>query len=153
METKELKKIGEEMLKQSNRHTQFPLFVVQHEVERRVNPTDEDYDIKERWEDYNDSYGYCEECEKLMEKGDPPKEECDDCDDECFVFMKVEKEIDTRAGTFLTAKACEEHISENNYHYQKPRSYAISAWRNEEMQLIMKNILSLATKEIPNYYC
>lgn len=37
---------------------------------------------------------------------------------------------------FLTAKACEEHIHKNHYHYNEPKSYAKYGWRNPELELI-----------------
>lgn len=119
-----LKEIGVEMNSQDNRATQCPLFVVQNKVKR--------------WVDSHDSYDDIEE----IDSGDT-------------VYFKWEWEFDLRAGAFLTAKACEQHIKENAHHYhEKARSYAVSAWRNEEMKSVMQSLSSLASPDskIPSHY-
>lgn len=54
----------------------------------------------------------------------------------------------TYKNTFLTAKACQEHIDKNHYHYNKPKVYLNHAWRNPEMELVSKFLCSLVGKEI-----
>jgi hypothetical protein len=44
---------------------------------------------------------------------------------------------------FLTKKSCQKHIAQNSYHYEKPHTYAMTAWRNPEMDRlldILKNV-------------
>jgi hypothetical protein len=45
---------------------------------------------------------------------------------------------------FFTAKACELHIKKNDYHYREPVSYLQGAWRNPEMEMIMKFLCELS---------
>lgn len=49
---------------------------------------------------------------------------------------------------FLTEKACKEHISRNDYHYNNPIDYLNHAWRNPEMELISDFLCSLVGKPI-----
>lgn len=50
--------------------------------------------------------------------------------------------------TFLTAKACQEHIDANHYHYNEPRVYLNSAWRNPEMELVSTFLCGLVGKKM-----
>ena len=50
--------------------------------------------------------------------------------------------------TFFTAKACEEHIKSNSYHYKDPVSYLKHAWRNPEMELVSKFLCELSGGKI-----
>jgi hypothetical protein len=50
---------------------------------------------------------------------------------------------------FLTAKAAEEHLRLNNYHYHKDADvYLKHAWRNPEAELVSGFLCSLAGKKI-----
>ena len=50
---------------------------------------------------------------------------------------------------FLTAKAAEEHLRLNHYHYHKDADvYLNHAWRNSEAELVSSFILSLIGKEM-----
>ena len=44
---------------------------------------------------------------------------------------------------FLTKRACEQHIEQNGYHYSKPHTYAMTAWRSPEYERFMKIFKSL----------
>jgi hypothetical protein len=46
-------------------------------------------------------------------------------------------------GSFLTAKACQEHIRLNHYHYREPETYLQHAWRNPEMEMLFKFLCEL----------
>jgi hypothetical protein len=50
--------------------------------------------------------------------------------------------------TFFTAKACEEHIELNDYHYNEPICYLNHAWRNPEMELVSKFLCEISGGEI-----
>ena len=71
---------------------------------------------------------------------------CDDCH-EYFSFYSTIDVFNLRAGVFFTEKACQEHIDQNDYHYNKPRVFAVSAWRNYEMQEVMQHISALTTED------
>lgn len=142
----DLKKIGKEMNAQDNRLTQFPLFVVQEKVRKYVSYSD-DYECIERKSDFefND---LCEACQELFEKGETLPETCEDCPTACFDYYNFEWEFDLKSGVFFTAKACEEHIAQNHYHYNtEVRSYAIGAWRNPEMQSVMQALSVFGSKK------
>jgi hypothetical protein len=51
--------------------------------------------------------------------------------------------------SFLTAKAAEEHLESNNYHYhQNADVYLNHAWRNPEAELVSKFLVGLLGKEL-----
>jgi len=54
----------------------------------------------------------------------------------------------TYVNTFFTAKACEEHIEANSYHYSEPVCYLNHAFRNPEMELISKFLCELSGGKI-----
>lgn len=143
-----IKKLAEEMKSQDNRLTAFPIFVIQ--VDKKVYGDRSFCDEAERKEDSDGSL--CKECEKLQKENEELPNYCSDCDPECFVWYKIEEEFDLQAGVFLTAKACEEHIKMNDYHYSHPRSYAIGLWRNPEMEKLVKIIFEIAGIEVPMAY-
>lgn len=153
------------MRTQSNRYTRFPLFVV-HETLEVVQAegcgdytkyisndgehefTREQYDAIEEAQDNENSESVTELLEELG------FENLYDID--LTEFRAVEFELQSvmsdRAGFFFTEKACEDHIAQNHYHYTKPRSYVISAWRNPEIVATMQMILKLTGEEIPSHY-
>tara|TARA_R110002012_G_C11639193_1_gene610476 strand:+ start:1925 stop:2413 length:489 start_codon:yes stop_codon:yes gene_type:complete len=49
---------------------------------------------------------------------------------------------------FFTAKACQEHIDANDYHYNKPVNYLNSGWRNPEMELVQEFLCGLVGKKM-----
>lgn len=118
---KTITKTGENMLTQSNRGTQYPLFVIQ-DVERRSPTIHEDPDGTDTDDDGNE-YEYVE--------------------------VKV---FNLKAGVFFTEKAAQEHIDENSYHYTKPTIYVVSAWRNPEMQALMRQTINIEGKDLPSHY-
>ena len=136
-----LLEISQEMNTQNNRSTAHPLFVIQ--VDKKQYGAEGWCDEAERKEDY-DHEDFCESCAQLAEDNDEALPDyCENCAPEMFVWYKWEKAFDLQAGVFFTAKACDEHIRCNDYHYSNPRSYAISAWRNYEMQDTMKFLKNL----------
>lgn len=134
----ELKAIGEEMQVQDNRHTENPLFVIQEDS--RVYGVD-DAEFKERDNDYEGDL--CEACDALCDEGKSLEDDCEECPDEAFNWYKIEKVFNLSPGVFFTAKACQEHIDSNEYHYTNPRSFAVGTYRNPEMKAVinfLKNI-------------
>ena len=51
--------------------------------------------------------------------------------------------VDKYQNAFFTAKACKEHIAQNNYHYNEPVDYLSHAFRNPEMKLVLKFLTEL----------
>jgi len=71
------------------------------------------------------------------------------CDDD--VCHRQWREIEVTdshkyGNTFFTAKACQEHIDKNHYHYTKPDVYLNHAWRNPEMELVSEFLCNLIGK-------
>lgn len=154
------------MRTQDNRGTQYPLFVVQEELEvgkpdgcgensqywsdEYATLTVEQYDELERAQD-----GFTHDTDVVKDALEAiGVESVDDIDlgDWRKVDYDIEPTISDRAGFFFTEAACELHIRQNHYHYTKPRSYVISAWRNPEMVMVMQTILMLTGEEIPSHY-
>lgn len=152
-----INEIGKKMREQSNRMTQYPLFVI-HDKKRVYHVNSSEADGKERreeenfgWDDMRDFI--CGSCEALFDDDKELPEDCDSCDDGAFIYFKEYDEIDDSAGVFITEESCESHIEENRHHYDEPKSFVISAWRNPEMVLIMQTILRMTGDgEIPSHY-
>jgi hypothetical protein len=49
--------------------------------------------------------------------------------------------------SFLTAKACQEHIESNKHHYTNPTDYLNHAFRNPEMELVSEFLCGLVGKK------
>lgn len=136
-----MKELQDEMLVQNNRSTSFPIFIV---VEDKKVYWVSDSDYKERKDDdYIDpDEDLCESCLELWKKRELPLE-CDafDCDNS-FIPYRIEKDVpNLRAAFFFTAEACDEHIAANRHHYNSTvRSYAISAYHNEELKSVMRHL-------------
>jgi hypothetical protein len=147
-----LEEIGKEMAVQKNRATQFPLFIIMADVERAV-PDGCGESKRKDPDTWDSSMQLCDSCEKIHNEGGAELPDyCDECDPDFFWNCEVSQEPDLRAGVFFTAKACQEHIIENHYHYTNPQVYGIGAWRNPEMQQIMLHLIEKAGKEVPSHY-
>jgi len=57
-----------------------------------------------------------------------------------------EEENEVYTNTFFTAKACQEHIDKNDYHYSSPIVYLKHAWMNPEMELVSEFLCNLVGK-------
>lgn len=143
-----IQEIGQEMATQSHRSTQYILFVI--EADKRVFADPYENDGCERKEESD----MCDKCEKALNESDDFDRDkyCEDCGDDCFYFYKIERAFDLEPGVFFTAKACEEHIRLNHYHYSNPKSYGISAWRNYEMQEVMQFLITNSGNKVPDHY-
>ena len=145
----QLKETSRLMREQGNRSTQYPLFVI-HSLKRTYVSYSDDHEHTERNED-EDFDMMCGDCQKLYDNGEDLPDSCEHCDVSAFNYYNEAYEIDDRGGVFFTEKACKDHIEANEYHYNKPRTYVISAWRNPEIVVFMQNLL-LLTGEIPSHY-
>lgn len=65
------------------------------------------------------------------------------------VYYKTERVISKETGCFLTKRACEEHIRRFGYHYDNPRPYAMTAWRNPEFGRFMRIFTKMDLNQIP----
>jgi hypothetical protein len=64
-----------------------------------------------------------------------------------YKLYNIEKAYELK-NAFFTAKACEEHIKYNNYHYNEPRSCISYAFSNPELELVFKFLCGLTGKEM-----
>lgn len=125
------------MLSQDNRSTSYPIFVVVED--KKIYNVGDDYDGRERREDYDDPL--CERCEAMADSNGPDyPDECYECPDDAFVTYRIEKDVpNMRAAFFFTAEACNAHIRANPHHYNSTaKSYAISAYHNQELRDVME---------------
>lgn len=53
-------------------------------------------------------------------------------------YVTEEDHISTFSGAFLTKRACQQHIEGNKHHYDRPRTYANTAYRNYELERLLK---------------
>lgn len=65
-----------------------------------------------------------------------------------IVETRIEHRITTQTGCFLTKRACKKHIEKNDYHYNNPRTYAMTAWRNPEFERLINIIKVLDFSKI-----
>jgi hypothetical protein len=154
------------MRTQNNRGTQYPLFIIQ-EMQDIITGEDrgdrviyfnsgdqKDITIEqfEALEQAQEDDCSDEEIEQLLEE--VGMDGLGDFDSSEWERLEVKQEWVHRddAGVFFTEKACNDHIAANSHHYRIVRSYVISAWRNPEMQEVMKMILKLTGDEIPSHY-
>lgn len=59
-----------------------------------------------------------------------------------------DEHIIERSTMFLTKRTCQEHIQRNHYHYKKPHTYAMTAWRNPEMGRLMEILENVDWEQI-----
>ena len=53
-------------------------------------------------------------------------------------YVQDEDHISTFSGAFLTKRACQQHIDANRYHYREPHTYTNTAYRNYELERLLK---------------
>ena len=144
-ETNFIKKLANEIAKQDNRGTQNVGFMVQEDYLDYV----ENWEYKERVEDIKIN-ALCDACSASYLANDDIPDLCDKCDDDCFIFYNKTTRLNDKAWVFLTEKACDEHIANNDYHYNNPRSYWIHFWRNQEMVNLVNVVFKLWWVERPH---
>lgn len=55
-----------------------------------------------------------------------------------ILYTEEIHELSDQTGCFLTKRAAQKHIELNGYHYSKPHTYAMTAWRNPEFERFIK---------------
>ena len=65
--------------------------------------------------------------------------------DHIYDVFWVEKEwqISRLTGAFLTKRACKKYIETNHYHHCKPHTYALHAFRNYELETLLRLLKNL----------
>ena len=136
--------IGKEMLIQNKRATSWVYFVIVEDKKiYNVDPTD---GIRERKSaDAIDDVGdmFCESCLKRDDNGDDLPDDCDDCDEECFGYYRIEQHVpNLEHGIFFTAKACEDYIKSFPYRLDKSaQSYGMSGHNSDELRYVMAHLV------------
>ena len=59
------------------------------------------------------------------------------------IWQRTEERVSTTTGAFLTKRACKKYIETNAYHHDNPRTYAMTAFRNYELEKLLKVLKSL----------
>lgn len=124
---KRVQATGKRMATQDNRSTQYVLFVIRNRVKRYV--PDENFNFRGEGENYHDGY-----------------------DDELGAPYNYVMEFDLTPGVFFTEQAALQHLAENAHHYSKPEVYGVGAWRNPEMQAVMRQIIKAGDQDVPSWY-
>ena len=109
---------------------------------------DEEEEIKEYCLDYilEEGFETREKAEKVFDK--KTEDEVEELLKKAgFSLVEIRKEY-VYKNCFLTAKACQEHIKSNNYHYNEPTDYLDYAWRNPEMELVSEFLCGLIGKKM-----
>ena len=102
------------------------------EVEDTLN-TDNDYtDVKENWKKVDKSDPY--EVRDFMTEQMGWKHIYD------VVYVEKVRRVNEDTGAFLTKRACEEYIKKYGYNHDDPKTYAMTAYRNFELERLL-NIL------------
>ena len=155
-----LKRMSEDMGKQDPRATRLPLFCVA-EYKKVPMPEDcgkmqiinEEGDCiidendniikwwKENKENILDSYGIIEEEYNKIKIEDNILAEDDIIgllEDKGFrkVYYEIERKF-PHGQVYFTEEGANRHIKANNYHYNEPHTYVVSAWRNIEMETLL----------------
>lgn len=107
-------------------------FLQELQLELRTQPNDGNADpvfwaVGENFREYGYATAYADGIE-----------EKEDCEGDTYKvgFKNFHR---CREGTvFLTKRACKKHIEQNDYHYDNPHTYALTAWRNPEVEHLLK---------------
>lgn len=152
-----VKNLINEIETQDNRSTAYPiLYMIQ--VKERIFGMSEDYSTEYKWIDFgNDHEEFTDEELKLelIKYYDFSKSEVDKLDN-CELEEKIEElhldytkvyyeDVERyKHNIFFTEKAAKQHIKLNHYHYNSPQDYVIHAWRNPEVENIVKVLKEIA---------
>jgi hypothetical protein len=151
-------KLADEYVNQNNRSTADPLYFSIEQMIPYPCPEDEgdfnayyncdggcirDIEDAESYIDEDDQETFEDLCDKRIELD---SDEFDEFMSDCLPeFRKLSMKYEpVYKNCFLTAKSCDEHLQLNYYHYNiKARSYAETAWRNPDMEIMVKLLRTL----------
>lgn len=63
------------------------------------------------------------------------------------VYQRLEEFISRETGAFLTKRACQEYIDRYGYNHGRPHTYAMTAYRNFELEHLLKILKTMELKE------
>jgi hypothetical protein len=107
----------------------------------KENIEDYDQDVKDEWEEV-DKEDISEVAHFICERMGFDNIYCDD-----IYYVTEEDHISQFSGAFLTKRACKQHIEGNKHHYDRPRTYANTAYRNYELERLLKILKTMDLKE------
>lgn len=106
-------------------------------IESEGNYQDDELSELKEW---MDDTGYFNECEldSIYDLNDA-KEALDGKGIDCEIYSyRTENVLSKTTGAFLTKEACQHHIKRNGHNLCKPRTYAMTAFRNFEYEQLLK---------------
>lgn len=53
-------------------------------------------------------------------------------------WVEIKEKVSRDTGAFLTKRACQEYIKKYGYNHRNPRTYAMTAYRNYELERLLK---------------
>ena len=62
-------------------------------------------------------------------------------------WVEIEDRICRYTGAFLTKRACQEYIRRYGYNHRNPRTYAMTAYRNFELEHLLRILKTMKMKE------
>lgn len=63
------------------------------------------------------------------------------------VYQRRKEFISQYTGAFLTKRACQEYIDHYGYNHERPHTYAMTAYRNFELERLLKILKTMEFKE------
>jgi len=64
-----------------------------------------------------------------------------------IVYQRLEEHISRETGAFLTKRACKTYIERYGYNHCRPRTYAMTAYRNYELERLLNILKTMELKE------
>jgi hypothetical protein len=61
-------------------------------------------------------------------------------------WVEIKDKISRYAGAFLTKRACQEYIKRYGYNHRNPRTYAMTAYRNLELERLLNILKTMELK-------
>lgn len=86
-------------------------------------------DIQDHWEEW--CYSNVDDMVEFIQQ----KMNCKEC---TWVYERDEKCISRETGAFITKRACQQYIDQFGYNHTKPHTYAMTAFRNFELERLLK---------------
>lgn len=69
-------------------------------------------------------------------------------DEAVIVYQDYVEKISTDTGCFLTKRACQEYIDKYKYNHSNPHTYAMTAYRNYELEHLLRIIKTIDIDKI-----
>lgn len=95
--------------------------------------------VKEWNTDVKNNYEIDDLCEWLKENLELDVE---------MVYSRNYEKLSEETGCFLTKRAAKLHLSQNGYHYNNGKTYAMTAWRNREFERVLNILQSMNIDDI-----